>query len=463
MLETVLHRVQNRIQMMPRFGAAQSLRRRVWQGAYWTLFGYGASQLLRFGGNLILTRLLFPELFGLMALVNTFLLGLALLSDLGLSAATVQNPRGNESAFYNTVWTIQSARGIGLWCASFVLAIPFAEFYGEPLLRWVIPVAAVSVLLAGFNSPRLYLLERELRIRTVTKIELGSQVCGLVVMIGWAWYAPGVWALVAGGVFGAAVKLAASHWVNRGTRNQLHSDASAARAVWAFGKWIFLASAIGFFAEQADRLMLGKVTPLEILGVYGIALTFAELPRQITLALSSKVLFPAFSILQSLPRPELRAAITRHRTPMLYLLAGAVAALVCFGDALVRFLYDARYWQAAWMLPILALGLWPRLLCGTLEPALFAIGKPQYTTAAQATRVVWTVGGVLLGFALAGIFGAIAAIALNDLLYYLVIQVGLWREGLAATRQDAQVTFVFLLLIGAVLSARVLVGGRLPF
>jgi O-antigen/teichoic acid export membrane protein len=137
--------------------------------------------------------------------------------------------------------------------------------------------------------------------------------------------------------------------------------------------------------------------------------------------------------------------------------------LVCFGDALVRFLYDARYWQAAWMLPILALGLWPRLLCGTLEPALFAIGKPQYTTAAQATRVVWTVGGVLLGFALAGIFGAIAAIALNDLLYYLVIQVGLWREGLAATRQDAQVTFVFLLLIGAVLSARVLVGGRLPF
>lgn len=459
MLETVLQQVQNRIQTLPRFGAAQSLRRRVWHGASWTLFGYGASQLLRFGGNLILTRLLFPELFGLMALVNTFLLGLALLSDLGLWTNTVRNPRGHEPAFYNTIWTIQSTRGVGLWLASFVLAIPFAAFYGEPQLRWLIPVAALTILLAGFTSPRLYLLERELRIGTVTKIELGSQLGGLVVMIGWAWYAPGVWALVGGNVFGAAVKLAASHWVNRGTRNRLHWDASAARAVWAFGKWIFLASAIGFFAEQADRLTLGKVAPLEILGVYGIALTFAELPRQITLALSNKVLFPAYSLLQDLPRGELRAKITRHRAPMLYLLAGAVAALVCFGDALVRFFYDARYWQAAWMLPILALGLWPRLLCGTLEPALFAIGKPQYTTAAQMTRVVWTVGGVLIGFALAGTLGAIVAIALNDLLYYLVIQIGLWREGLAATRQDAQVTLVFLMLIGAVLSARFLFGG----
>ncbi len=70
---------------------------------------------------------------------------------------------------------------------------------------------------------------------------------------------------------------------------------------------------------------------------------------------------------------------------------------VCFGDLLIRFLYDPRYWQAAWMLPLLALGLWPRLLCNTIEPALFAIAKPQYTTVAQVARVAWTVIGVLVG------------------------------------------------------------------
>ncbi len=440
-----------------------SLRQLVLRGTVWTLAGYGTSQLVRFGGNLVLTRLLFPELFGLMALVNTFLLGLALLSDLGLATNIVRNPRGQEPAFFNTVWTIQAARGIGLWLTSFVLAIPFAQFYGEPQLRWLIPVAALSILLVGFTSPRLYLLERELRISTVTKIELGSQLSGLVVMILWAWQAPSVWALVGGNIFGATVKLLASHWINRETRNRLQWDASAARAVWEFGKWIFLASAVGFFAEQADRLMLGKVAPLELLGVYGIALTFAELPRQITLALSSKVLFPAFSSLQHLPRRELRDKIIKHRATALFFLACAVTALVCFGDVLVRFFYDARYWQAAWMLPLLALGLWPRLLCNTIEPALFAIGKPQYTTAAQVTRVVWTVSGVLIGFTLAGIFGAILAITLNDLMYYLVIHFGLWRQGLSATRQDVYATLVFVLLIGAVLSTRFLLGAGLPF
>jgi O-antigen/teichoic acid export membrane protein len=129
---------------------------------------------------------------------------------------------------------------------------------------------------------------------------------------------------------------------------------------------------------------------------------------------------------------------------------------------LVRFLYDSRYWQAAWMLPLLAIGLWPRLLCGTLEPALYALGKPQYTAAAQAARVALTVGGVLVGFAWAGILGAVTAIALNDLIYYLVVNFGLRREGLAELRQDARATVVLLMMLGLLLSLRYLLGWGLP-
>lgn len=443
-------------------GAAGSLRQLVLRGTAWTLVGYGASQVVRLGGNLILTRLLFPQLFGLMALVNTLLIGLALLSDLGLWTSTVQNPRGNEPTFFNTVWTIQIARGIALWLLSLAVTIPFANLYGEPQLIWIVPVASLSVLLAGFNSTSLFLLERELRISTITKIDLLTQVCSLVVMVVWAYFAPSVWALVGGSLAGAIFKLIASHWVVVGSRNRLLWDAAAARALWGFGKWIFLASAVGFFAEQSDRLMLGKVVPLEILGVYGIALTFAEIPRQTTLALASKVLFPAFASLRDLPRPRLRETIAKHRARALFLLACGVTLLVCFGDVLVRFFYDARYWQAAWMLPLLALGLWPRLLCNTTEPALYAIGKPQYTTAAQVARVVWTVGGVLVGFAAAGIFGAVLAIVLNDVLYYGVIHLGLRREGLSELRQDVLATLAFGLLIGVVGGVRYLLGWGLP-
>src|SRR5688572_4183028 len=53
--------------------AGPSLRSRTIRGSAWTMGGYGAGQVLRFASNLILTRLLAPEMFGLMALVSIFM------------------------------------------------------------------------------------------------------------------------------------------------------------------------------------------------------------------------------------------------------------------------------------------------------------------------------------------------------------------------------------------------------
>ena len=50
-------------------GPTTSTRDLALRGAAWTVMGFGGAQVLRFTFNLILTHLLFPELFGLMALV----------------------------------------------------------------------------------------------------------------------------------------------------------------------------------------------------------------------------------------------------------------------------------------------------------------------------------------------------------------------------------------------------------
>ena len=82
-----------------------SLGTRAQRGAFWVAAGYGASQLIRLGSNLILTRLLFPEAFGLMAVVNSVLAGFAMFSDLGLVPSVVQNRRGDDPRFLATAWT----------------------------------------------------------------------------------------------------------------------------------------------------------------------------------------------------------------------------------------------------------------------------------------------------------------------------------------------------------------------
>src|SRR4028119_542476 len=129
-----------------------SIKKLAIHGAVWTIASYGTSQILRFGSNLILTRLLIPDVFGLMALVYVFISGLHLFSDLGIGVSVIQNKRGDDPVFLNTAWTLQVVRGGFLWVCSLLIAWPVSHFYEERQLLWLIPVVALTTVISGFNS-----------------------------------------------------------------------------------------------------------------------------------------------------------------------------------------------------------------------------------------------------------------------------------------------------------------------
>jgi O-antigen/teichoic acid export membrane protein len=441
---------------------ALSLKKLAIRGMFWTVLGYGASQILRFGSNLLLTRLLFPEFFGLMALVSIFLMGLNLFSDIGIGISIVQNKRGDEPAFLNTAWTMQVIRGFGLWLVCLAITYPVAQLYNEPLFIWLLPIVGFTTVIDGFRSCAEHTLERHLVVGRLTIIDLVAQVVHITVMLVWAIISPSVWALVGGGLVGSIFRVALSHRLIPDYKSTFAWDADAIREIFSTGRWVFLSTAIMFLAEQADRLMLGKLFPLDLLGIYSVSLMLSEVPRQIAVAIGHKVILPATSKIADLPRNELRSKILHHRKLLLLALVSGMIILVSFGDILVRFLYDARYEPAAWMLPILALGLWPRLLCASIETSLYSIGKMQYTTFANFLRLTCTLAGIWLGFQWIGVPGAVIGVALNDLFYYLAVQYGLRRERIGCTLQDIQVTLFLVGFVALMLVCRAVLGLGLP-
>jgi len=130
----------------------QNLKKTATRGAYWTIANYGVSQGLRFASNLILTHLLFPDLFGLMSLVNVVLMGLNLFSDIGVGTSIVRSNRGDDPDFLNSAWTLQVVRGFGIWIISVVIAYPMAQLYNSPDLVWLIPMVGLTAIISGFNS-----------------------------------------------------------------------------------------------------------------------------------------------------------------------------------------------------------------------------------------------------------------------------------------------------------------------
>lgn len=424
---------------------AVPLKRLAMRGAAWTIAGYGASQVLRLGSSLILTRLLFPEVFGLMALVNIFMHGLQMFSDVGLRPAVIRDRRGDDPAFVNTAWTIQIIRGLVLWGCSCLLALPLARLFGEPMLTWLVPVAGITALIGGFNATSLLTAMRHLRLAQVNLLELGSQAIAIVVMVVWALWSPSVWALVGGGLVGALVRMIGSHLLIPGIRVRLCWEKEAIRGLLSFGKWIFLSSAVHFLASQGDRLLLGKLVSMGTLGVYSLAFNLAMMLQLLSSRLSGQVLYPALSQIGRAQPERLPDAYYSARRHLDILLVGA-GVMMTGGSAIISVLYDERYAAAGWMLQLLGIRTAMACLNCPAESYLVSRGYPSYCLMRRVATMSWMLAGLPLGWYLAGLQGVVLAAATAEAPTLAVFWYGLSRRGVLRPRRELRV--IGYLLVG---------------
>jgi O-antigen/teichoic acid export membrane protein len=419
------------------------------RATFWTVMDYGCSMALRVVNSVVLTRLLLPESFGLMALVATLIVGISLMSDIGLGVSVIQSRRGDDPILLNTVWTLQVLRGAGIFVVSLVLAWPMAQFYHEPRLKELLPALGVIVIIGSFNSTNLLSMSRHLGVRRLFLLDISCQIFGLLITVGCALLYPSVWALVIGSTMTAIFKMAISFYrpAIPGIRNTLCWDRECIRSLVHFGKWILLSTALGFFATQADRLILGKLVSFTLLGVYSIAYSVSDIPRAIINAFTQKVGYPFIAKMAHLPLSEFRRAFLSYR--LRALLGGAVmlCLMVYLGGFVVSQVYDRRYRAAHWMVPLLALGLWHTLLYATTMPALLSLGKSQYQAIGNAFYCVSALAAIPVGFHFFGMFGAVIAVAAADLPMYFVLVTAASREGVSTWRQDLETTGVFVTLL----------------
>jgi O-antigen/teichoic acid export membrane protein len=424
----------------------KSLESRAVNASFWTIIEYGSSMALRIANSLILTRLLLPRYFGEITLVSTLIVGISLLSDIGLAPSVIQSSRGDDPLFLNTAWTIQVMRGIGLWAVALAISWPVAIFYHDPKLRFVLPVLAFYTVLNGFNSTNLLTLSRHLGVRRLFAIDFSTQVIALIVTVTWAYFWPSVWAIVGGNMASNLYRLCIGHsrLIAPGIRNRFLWDKDSVHSIVHFGKWIFLGTAFFFFASQADRLILGRLLTLSMLGIYGIAYALSDIPRSILLALSSKVGYPFVSKMIHLPMSVFRPKFLQYRLYALIIGALALTPMVIWGNELIFHLYDHRYHEAAWMIPILAIGLWHTMLYSTTSMVLFSLGKTKYNAVGNAAYGIAMVTGIPIAFHFFGLPGAVVAVAAGDFPLYVVTQFGATREGVRPLRQDLLMTGFFL-------------------
>ena len=419
-------------------------------GAVWAIAGYAATRTARLASNLLLAMLLFPEAFGVMALVIVLIQGLNLLSDVGLRDSVIFHERGDDPRFLNTAWTIQIIRGFVLCGLACVLAWPMSLLY-DASLAFLMPVAALVAVFRGFNSTAVFSANRRLHVRGLAILHIASTTTAIVVMIVWAYLSPTVWAMVGGSVAESVFYLIGSHVFLEHRRHRLCWDRSSRQSMFHFGKWIILSSATHFLAMRMDRLLLGTLVTLATLGVYSIALGLAAIPRVLIDRIGSMVLQPAFAETGRDDPTRFVERFMRAREIVLATGMLAVLAVVIISPMFFEALYDERYTDAAWIAQLVAIGVWVRVLDVPPAKALIARGSARAFSFTKVVHAVASIVGSIVGYVKAGVPGFILGNVCGSVAGHLVTIRVVRQLGLYIARSDARYCAIFA--VGAAIAA----------
>lgn len=423
-------------------------------GTAWMVVGFGAGQILRLGSNIVLAALLYEEVFALMGIVSTFMVGLTMLSDVGLKPSVVRHPRGDQPEFLNTVWTFQILRGITLYVVLLLLTIPITRVYGanDPAayeLYVLIPLIGLVLILDGAQSTRMLSAERHLQLARLTQIEVVVQLFMVALMIALAWYLRSVFALAFAAVLSSVLRTILSYSMLKGAPNFIAWDRNAVKDLFHFGKWLFVSTCLTFLTLQSDRLLVSGLFPLAEVGVYFMAVNLAMLVGVLVGKLQQSVIFPWYSRMLD-EGVSLPAAFQKTRLVTLISVTYMVSLMFVAASPFFDFAYDERYAKAATYLPVILIGVWFSCLAGMYGAAFLAIGRSKWSAITSVSKLlvlcialppVMTMGGDLLIVSLVVVGGDMVRAATSQWLGF--------RQGLLNLKIDAAMLLLLILTCAA--------------
>lgn len=399
-----------------------SLRSRIVGGGAISIAGYFLSNAMRLGSNLILTRLLAPDAFGLMSAVLSLQMWLMLVSDLGVQANILNRKALDDPVYLATAWAIQMARNGVISLILLIVAAGLAAFraaetsapvsvISDPRLASILALSAVAIFIDGARALKPLLLGRDLKLGRLLAFDVTTQSCQVGATIGLAAAGLGAHALPLGMICGAIAGFVGSHLVAKAPRFSIGFSRVHFAEFFHFGKWLLLSSLVGFIGLRGDQSYLAFVLPGSELGLYAIAAIWLTAARNLFDVVQGRVLHPGLAEVFRERPADVTSTYYRMRAPYDAAAILATLAVLALAHPTIEILYKDDYARVATYMRALApaLALLPYNL---LTVVLLVSGRSR--------RVFWCVlpsaAAVLIGvptaYALGGPISAALAMSL---------------------------------------------------
>jgi len=329
---------------------------------------------LRFIRNIILTRLLAPEYFGLMATILSTIAVSEAFTEVGVKQAVIQNKKGAKTEFLNAIWWFSSLRGACIFILAFMAAPHICEFFHSPEILLPMRLAFSTFIFRGLISPRMHVLEKELNYIKLIIIRQGSAIISVLITIILSLYYKNIWPLVIGVIvenfFMCLLSFILLPYLPKLLIERFYLKEILKFARLMVGLPIFTSI---FF--QFDIFIIGRLLGMEQLGLYSVARTLALVPVAAFGKTINRVLLPAFSKLQD-SKVSLVKWLLKMTDLVSMICMPGVALGIIISKPLLSLLFGHKYSSVSIPFSILMLYVMVRLLSIIIMQLFFALGRP---------------------------------------------------------------------------------------
>ncbi len=411
-------------------------------------FTFGAMLVLRLGSSIVMSRLLYPEAYGLLAILMSIAFALEMLSDIGVTGFLIRHERGGEQAVINTLWTVRLIRGILNAALLYALAPWIGSIYGDPLVGDCLQILSVFFVIGGLETLGFVQAMRNQRARVVAYIELGCTVVTTACTIALAYHLRNHWALVFSILLHRSLMTVCSYFVYPENRPRLAIDKTILLPLFDFAKVVMPASMLTLAFSQYDKIIFLKLFDIRLMGLYGVANNISGTVGGLAIKVSHTVLYPRCAH-WNLTEPALFVQkLYAENKKMLLPLVILPAMVGGLAQPIVDIIYDPRYSQAGMILK------WA-MIRASFEALLFAtlsiLNARGYIKGELISNFIRLIGVVVLtgvGYHFLGLVGFLAGAAIEPLLALLFVTWRRYRLGLFNVRSDLSIVALSLVTWG---------------
>jgi len=356
---------------------AKGLRSKASEGLKWNSYSTFLKVLIQFLQLAILTRILEPSDYGLVAMTSIFMSVVTLFVDFGIGNSIIHKEESTKKELSSLFWFNIFTGLIGMVLIIMVCR-PIAEFYHEPKLIAILLIAGVSLFLSSFGLLYNSILLKAMMHRARNKIIIITQISILIFSVILALNGFGVYSLVIPNILASIISSALYMKVSRSLFiPSFHYSFKEIKPHLNFGIYQSAEGAINIINSQIDSLILGKLLGKEVLGGYYVAKNLANKPIQLINPVITNVSLPILAQV-NMRSSSLKYFYLKSLRFIANINFPIFTMLFIYSDEIVAIVYGEKWAHIVPALKLFCIYFAFRGLINPIGSLVVATGKPKF-------------------------------------------------------------------------------------